>query len=324
MTSQLAYIGKVIEISPIEGADRIESLTVVCGKGGKWRGVAQKEMFKVGDFCETFLQDSILPATDRFSFMEKHSYKIRMQRFKGVPSEVLIMPLTINGNIGDDITEIIEVKKYSKPIPASFEGETAGLMPSFIPKTDEPNFQRVPELVEYMKGRLYYATEKVDGMSVTVYDYNGHFGVCSRTLEKRRSSSNKLWQIAEKYDLENKMKSTNLALQFELAGPGIQGNKLGLKELTPFLFNIWDIEKQIYFDGNYTLTYAEEIFNFPTVKILDWGNGFNFTDEQLRKMAEGTYDNGKQREGIVIRPLFESRHNNMRVSFKVINLLYKD
>ena len=43
-----------------------------------------------------------------------------------------------------------------------------------------------------------------------------------------------------------------------------------------------------------------------------------FTDDELRKLAEIKYPNGKHGEGIVIRSLDSSW------SFKVLNLLYKD
>jgi len=47
--NNLVYVGKVLQLIPIEGADRIESAIVVCGEGGKWQGCVLKESFKVGD-----------------------------------------------------------------------------------------------------------------------------------------------------------------------------------------------------------------------------------------------------------------------------------
>ena len=42
----LAYIGKVIKVRPIEGADKIHSVQAVCGKGGIWNGVASKDILE--------------------------------------------------------------------------------------------------------------------------------------------------------------------------------------------------------------------------------------------------------------------------------------
>lgn len=43
-----------------------------------------------------------------------------------------------------------------------------------------------------------------------------------------------------------------------------------------------------------------------------------------RKLAECKYANGRQAEGIVVRPLYPMRVGNERLSFKVLNLLYKE
>jgi len=41
-------------------------------------------------------------------------------------------------------------------------------------------------------------------------------------------------------------------------------------------------------------------------------------------MAEGNYKAGKVREGLVFRPMKEQIINGERLSFKVINLMFKD
>lgn len=325
MEKGLVYIGKVTNITPIEGADRIESLEVICGTGGKWRGTAQKEQFKVGDVCQVYLQDSLLPQAPEFSFMEKFHWRVRMMKFKGVPSEVLITPCTITAGIGDDITELAGVTKYIKPIPANMAGIVYGSFPSFIPKTDEPNFQTVPEMVEAMRGKKFYSSVKVDGSSATIYNYKGHFGCCSRNLELKESESNIIWKIARKYDLEKLLEGSDIAFQFEVAGTGIQGNPLGLREPTPFLFNVFNITKQEHM-GFYDIeVWAKDSNNFPMVEVIDEEKVFDFkTDENLRKYAEGKYANGKEREGVVIRPMIEERLAGERLSFKVLNLNHKD
>ncbi len=321
----LVYIGKVTEVIPIEGADRIESLKVICGSGGVWRGSAQKLQFPVGSQVQVYLQDSLLPHTDELSFMEKNHWRVRMLRLKGTPSEVLITAQTIAGDVGTDITELAGVTKYEKPMPANMSGETLGWFPvNLIPKTDEPNFQTVPEMVSFMRGKLFYSTSKADGSSATVFKYQGHFGCCSRNLELRESPKNAVWQIARQYKLEEFV-NEGTSLQFECVGAGIQGNPMGLKGVEPRLFNIYDISGHQYLDGDSVRAFAE-LTKVPMVEIVDWNKPFEFqSDEELRKYAEGLYPNGHQREGVVIRPMVESRMDTgERVSMKIINLLYKE
>lgn len=326
----LVYVGKVCNVYPIEKADRIESLEVICGEGGKWRGTAQKGQFKIGETCRVFLQDSLLPTTEEFKFMEKNNYRVKMMKLRGVPSEVLIMPTVSVFDVGTDITEICGVTKYQKPLSPQLSGIAKGTFPAFIPKTDEPNFQTVTAMVEFMKGRPFYSTVKVDGSSATIYSYKDTFGCCSRNLELKETEGNHIWNIARKYRLEEYLKGRELAFQFEVAGPGIQGNPLGLKEVSPFLFNIYSIEHQQYL----AITEIREIcqvIKFPIVEVVDYEKEFMFSsDDELRKYAEGVYPNGKQREGVVIRPMLEYSiiddigRNRGRVSFKIINLLYKE
>lgn len=324
--SGLVWVGKVLEVSPIDGADRIESLEVMCGKGGKWRGTAQKGQFQPRDLCRVYLQDSILPPTSEFDFMEKHHRRVRMMRFKGVPSEVLIMPVPpcFESEIGQDITDWAKVEKYEKPIPANMKGETLGSFPSFIPKTDEQHFQDVPRIVEWMQGKKFYSTVKVDGTSCTIFEHEGQFGCCSRNLMKKDTPENAIWQIAREYRLHEVLQGTGLALQFELAGPGIQKNPMGLKKPTPFLFNVYDIEERFYWSLDNIVDVLDSL-SLPMVEVIDRDKVFDFPDsESLRVYAEGTYHNGRQREGVVIRPVEESVLYGERVSFKVINLRYKE
>lgn len=317
----LVYIGKVIQILPIEEADCIESLTVIAGKGGKWRGCATKNQFKENDNCLIFLQDSLLPQTPEFEFMKKYNYRVRMMRFKGVPSEVLIMPQTIPGCIGDDVTLEAKVEKYNKPVPE--DGQTFGNFPSFIPKTDEPNVQKVWYMLKQLQGVKCYSTTKIDGTSITIYNWEDHIGCCSRNWEKQHAD-NPIWKIAEKYGLIEEHTINGFALQMELAGPGIQKNPLGLKEITPFLFNVYNIKEQRYENGD-KVKETSNILGIPMVPIQDWGFELMFkTIDELQKYTEGVYPNGKQREGIVIRPMEEMYIDNERLSFKVINLLYKE
>lgn len=89
MAEGLVYIGKILALHPIDGADRIQRAEVVCGKGGRWSGVVQKEQFHDGDPCQVYLQDTLLPHLPEFAFMEPRGWRIRQMKFKGVPSECL-------------------------------------------------------------------------------------------------------------------------------------------------------------------------------------------------------------------------------------------
>jgi RNA ligase (TIGR02306 family) len=233
------------------------------------------------------------------------------------------MPVTVIATIGENITDLIGVKKYEKPVPACIQGETKGDFPSFIPKTDEPNIQSVPKVFDYMQGKEYYATMKIDGSSCTIYSYNGEFGVCSRNWEKKDTENNVFWQLVRKYNLQEKMKSINIAIQCEVYGPGIQKNTYGAKQVDLAMFSVYGITEHKYL-GYADLDVMSRRLMIPLVPLVEVSI-FNFsTFEQLQDKATGTYPNGKQIEGIVIRPLESEYIGDHRVSFKVLNLYYKD
>jgi len=321
----IARIGRIISTDTIDKADMIDQASVSLGSHGVWHGVIGKNQFVAGELVEVYTQDAKLPDEPRFEFMRKHNFIVRMLRLRGVPSECVIAKLTVAGNEGDDIMDLVGAEKYVKPLPPCLDGEALGYFPSFIPKTDELNFQEVPHLVAALQGNPYYNTDKVDGTSATVYFHNGHFGVCGRRVEFIEDEKNTMWRIAKVYNLEETLKSmnVNIAIQFEVVGPGVQKNNLKLKSIEPRVFDIYDIGAHEYYD----LRMMEFVCNrigIPTVNIVERGESFEYTDNNtLQKIAEGKYPGAGQREGIVIRSQDVMRVDNDRISFKVLNLKYK-
>jgi RNA ligase (TIGR02306 family) len=320
MATGLAYVGQINQLFPIENADRIVSAEVVCGDGGKWRGVVGKDEFCVGDPCIVYLQDAIVQPSEQLAFLEKCQWRVRMQRFRGSPSECVVTRGGDAGDIGRDLTEALGVQKYEKALPPHMNGVVVGQFPAGIPKTDEPNFQSARKLVEALRGQSWYATVKMDGTSTTAYRRGDHFGVCSRNLELAEYAKNAQWSIALRYDLKSKLPD-GIALQFELCGPGVQKNPAGFKQLEAFAFNAWSINQGKYLDRGELESLCQNI-GFPVTEINAWGPSFYFDDDELRSVAEGEYQNGKPREGIVIRPATEQWVGHQRLSFKVINLKY--
>lgn len=319
----LAVVGKIIKIDDIEGADRIKSATVVCGTSGKWIGVVQLDVY-VGDIVTVFLQDAILPQEKRFKFMERSQYRVKISRFKGSPSECLIMKLGDEpADIGYDRTIELGVTKHEKPIPVGMQGLAKGNFPQFIPKTDEENFQRVPELVDRMAEGCV-ATLKYDGTSCTVYtDAEGGLHVCSRNLELKefkdeetKQGSNAYWLAARKYGLERL--PHGIALQMEVCGPGIQGNPAGFTELCAFAFKAYCYETHRYLNRYKFEGLCIEL-GMPMADLaFEPYASPNWTGDELRKLAASVvYPNDKPAEGIVI----SGRDGNW--SFKVINPEYK-
>lgn len=325
---QVTAIGKIIAINPIEKADRLESATVVCGKAGKWQGVVEKGVHHVGELVEVYLQDAQLPEdNERFAFMAQRHYRVKIATFRGAPSECLIMPLSIRGDlsdtkIGDDIAFLMRVTKYEKPLPASIGGDIMGHFPQFIPRTDELNWQAY-EPLPTLAGREYIATVKMDGASSTAYLHDGHFGVCSRNYELKDTPGNTLWQIARRYNLEETLRKwrevddIDYAVQWETCGPGIQSNPVGLTKIDGYAFSVYNITL-----GKYCSQRTVALAPMPKVAVIGrgWLPSTMWPDgDWLRELSRGQYPNGKPREGVVLR----DPNGPGEFSFKVINPDYK-
>lgn len=107
------------------------------------------------------------------------------------------------------------------------------------------------------------------------------------------------------------------ALQFEVCGPGIQGNPCGYKELQMFAFTLHDIARQerCHFGA---LTHFCQSLEIPMAEIVASGHGYVDAD-MLRKIADSVvYENGSQGEGVVVRSI------NSNWSMKSISLSYKE
>lgn len=319
---KLASIQKVKALQCIPEAEAIEVASV---QG--WKVVVKKGEFQVGDlvvYCEI---DSILPEKPEFEFLRNKKFRIKTIRLRGQVSQGICFPLSVlpeDFEVEEDkeCTEALEIIKYEPPIPASLSGIAKGKFPSFIPKTDETRVQILQELLDKYKGTACYVTEKLDGSSATYYLNEGEFGVCSRNLELIEDEENTFWKVARETDLENKLRSLNknIAIQGELVGEGIQKNKLKLKGQEVRYFNAFDIAQYAYYDFADLKQLLQDL-DLPIVPILSESYSLSNDIEEIVEFAtirSSVFDK-VWAEGIVIRPLKETRDLEGRVSFKAIN-----
>lgn len=336
MERKLATIREITNITPIEGADKIELAHV-----GGWKVVVAKDVgHKVGNkvlYCEI---DSFLPIEPEFEFLRKSSYKkmgeqegfrLRTIKLRGQISQGLIIPLedTINilkrknGEVyhemlheNKDISPLLGIVKYEPPVPAELAGKVKGNFPSFLRKTDEERVQNLSNQYNELKNHTYYITEKLDGSSATFYFNNGVFGVCSRNLELLETEGNTFWKVARELDLENKLRNygLNIAIQGELIGEGIQGNPYKIKGQTVRFFNLFNIDLQEY-HSLLVFKQTMDVLGLETVPVLDINFQLPDNIEKILEYADGksSLNPNFDREGVVVRSL------DRIISFKAIS-----
>jgi RNA ligase (TIGR02306 family) len=300
--------------------------------------VVKKGEFQENDLCVYVEIDSILPERPEFEFMRSRGFKVKTIKLRGQVSQGIVFPLSIlpgynakqDAPEDADVTELLGITKYEPPIPAQLAGTMRGNFPSFIPKTDETRVQSLQKLLNKYEGEQFYITEKLDGSSATFYVNDGIFGVCSRNIDLLESEGNTFWKVARELEIEQKLRSLggNIAIQGELIGEGIQGNKYGIKGHTVRFFNVFDIDKYEYYSHE-AFAYLVNSLDLLTVPFINTSFSLISSIDQLVELSKGkSVLNPKvHREGIVLRPVVETCDiaaghalgSNGRVSFKVIN-----
>ena len=156
----------------------------------------------------------------------------------------------------------------------------------------------------------------MDGTSFTAF-FDQEFGVCGRNWQYAPSDTNLLWRMARSQALDTKLASLGrpIAVQAELVGPGIQGNKYKLKKHRLFVFNIFDLDDFSYLEKD-TVAELCESLELEQVPFIQRRSVPNSIDEIL-ELAEGksVINDETNREGLV----WVHGSGNDRISFKTIS-----
>jgi RNA ligase (TIGR02306 family) len=316
---KLARIVKVDNIIKHPNADTLDILTI-----GGWKVVAKSGLHQENDHVIYLEIDSFVP-TSLAPFLTKEGKQPK--EFEGVKGEVL-KSIRLRGQIsqgmvipirdtplantllelGQDVSDLLGIKKYEKPLPASLAGNIRCHFPSVVPKTDAERIQNLSTELDFWKNTnlKFYVTEKLDGTSFSCMKLHEDIHVCSRNFSLYETAENTYWQIFRKYDLENVLKSvpSNLAIQGEIIGPGIQENQYGLSKQELYVFSVYDIDNNRYYSYQEMESFCNT-YNLNRVPLVDILTLDSVTSiDSLLAKAEGTSVVGpkeSEREGLVWR-----------------------
>jgi RNA ligase (TIGR02306 family) len=179
-------------------------------------------------------------------------------------------------------------------------------------------------VIDELRGHPWVATLKCDGTSATflVDPDDGTFHACGRNWSIAEGP-NLYWSLARALDLEAKLRADGgrYALQGEICGPGVQGNKLGLPRPTLFVFSVYDLTAHGFLEHDDARAVIAAMGLTP-VPVVAEGEDFAHDLASLLALAEGKYPGTKnEREGVVLRPrrAMQSATLAGRLSFKAIS-----
>ena len=299
---------EIATVGPIEGADFLEVVTMV---GKSWRVVCKKGDFKPGDSAVYFEIDSFIGVRPELEFLNARCYKkytnsinqiieegyrLKTIKLRGVVSQGLIVPLPADlvDSSEDGLTEYFNVRHYDEVNEAMMvqSGVTRcanalGAFPSFIPKTDEERLQNLSEYFTNpeIRDMEFECTHKNDGSSMTVFYSPSNrpdapFGVCSRNLQIKLDDEGPFVAMAKSLDLENKLSAlfeldgSEIAIQGELVGPNINGNKDKYTEFRFNVFRIFDIINQRWL-GVRQRHLVTKLLELSHVPVVPWPHNYN-------------------------------------------------
>lgn len=272
----LASVQRVLNITPIEGADSIETAHVL-----GWQVVIKKGEYKVGDLCTYIQIDTVVPETEQFDFLRERKYRVRTIKLRKQISQGLIVPLP-NGKFkeGDDVTDIIGVKKFEKPdnnpeiyekprmpkvwykkafyilkynvlykyFPALKKKQRSPFPKHLVSITDEERIQNIPQVLKQYEGKPFVVSYKLDGSSITIIHSKvlgkSKFRICSRRFElhcKKNDWYRVFIATDFKYEvlkLVNHFSTNDVIVQGEAIGK-FNGNHHNLPSEQIRLFNIY-------------------------------------------------------------------------------------
>ena len=341
---KLAVTAKVLELAPIEGADRIERATVL-----GWHVVVRKGLYSVGDLVVMVFPDSYAPKkyVDE-TYTGEDKTRIKTVKMRGQYSAGLVLPISVLNEAvfskgdqtelfweeGTEVSVQLGIEKWVAPVGLSTAGDEIGDFPTqYIPRTDELNFRSEPlALLEAIsdprfKDVEFVATLKMDGTSATYIKYDEQYHVCGRNKEYARTESNLHWRMSDKYKIEENLPS-GYAIQGEICGLGVQGNPMKFSDTQFLVFRVKNLKTHEYlgwdelkeFCAKCGFQYVGEIARFQFVKNGD-------PTEYLQTLANNAkYDHGRvNAEGIVILPVKPIRSMKLQKlywSLKVMNQPY--
>ena len=336
---RLATVRTISDISPIDGADHIE-LAIVDG----WQCVVRKGAFTVGQlviYCEI---DTLLPVLPQYEFLRKgcyvqrdwlptpnsEGYRLRTIKLRKQISQGLLLDIPEGMTVveGDDVTDALGIYKWDPPVHAGLAGNAKGNFPPYINKTDQERVQNIKRKVfsDALSEVLWEVTLKLDGSSCTFYHKDDVVGVCSRNIDlKLDQDTNAYVNIFHRLEMADKLPSCgNIAIQGELMGPGIQGNREGLRRHEYYAFDVWDIDHQCYLprgEQDAIISYLG-LQHVPVLHQSTTLQGMGiYTIQDMLDYADRPSLNHRVAEGVVFKDVVGSKQSPL-YSFKCINNVF--
>jgi RNA ligase (TIGR02306 family) len=317
----------IIEVCAVEdvldhpNADRLE---IVCIKG--WKCIVQKGVYDLGDLVVYAPIDSLIPLalSDRLDvtkYLGKDG-RVRTAKLRGVYSQGLIIPMECLPESkygrwlpGDDVAEVLGIKKFEPQMTLRTGGQRIADHPAFHCYTSIENYNNFPDILK--EGEMVVITEKIHGSNFRAINVGEMFMVGSHNQNRKEDPSDLYWRAARIYDIQNILPD-GMEIFGEVYGRGIQKLHYDQNGISIVFFDIAVNGRFLNYEAFKEICMTHGLPMVPVIYEGPWFRG-------LLESAEGTSMIARHiREGIVIKPIYE-RYDSLlqgRVILKRISERY--
>lgn len=294
---------QVVQLGALNKHENADTLSITMIHGG-YPCIVRTGEFQEGDKAVYIPVDAMIPTTQaRFAFLEKQSkdgwYRVRALRLRGIFSMGLLVPADPEWQVGQDVREILGIRKWDPPEPSQEEDDDQD--PGILPAYDIEGLRRWPDLLQI--GEEVVLSEKLHGANGRAVWYEGRLHIGSRTRFKKPEGSAIWASVARQYRLQERLKDQPYALYFEVYG-AVQDLRygLGVRMLDLAVFDVLDWQQRRWLNHADAVAYVRSL-GLPTVPVLYQGPW----EPALSRLAEGatTLGAANVREGFVVKPLQE-------------------
>lgn len=247
---QLASIQKIVDIKPIEGADKIEQISIL-----GWNCVAKKGDFNIGELVCYFEIDSILSEEilKKANLWDKDKNKgmlgrksgqvLTTRKFKGSIAQGLILPFQIllspdiKISEGMDLTEILKIEKYEKYVEADNIPGAANRKRSWQYK-----------LAQKFKPAIFFLSKYIPWFEKFIGTGGPFPHFITKTDQTRIQNLTREWHVLSEFDYEvtEKMEGTSSTYFYHNGDYGVCSRNLRLSNSIENHFGIIQKKHDIF------------------------------------------------------------------------------
>ncbi len=298
---------QVVRLEKVErhpNADTLEISTVL----GGYVIVFQENQYKEGDLVSYIPVDSICPERPEFEWLGSKR-RIKAIRLRGIFSLGITAAAPEGMKEGDSIVDHFGLTKYvyEEEVPDQVNTNNEHAPSGWsLPHYDLEALRKYSRLLT--DNEEVVLTEKLEGCNAAFCHDGERLWVKSRNFFKKEDPLNQWWNVAERFDLKNKLaKYPGLAFFGELYGQ-VKGFKYDCpvvqNRVTTKIrfFDIFDTKTMTFLNWDEMTEIVKEL-GLEYVPVLHRGP---WTGQDLWAHAEGKSSIGENiREGFVVRPVVE-------------------